>query len=262
MLFGFFLISVMPKKEILHLQVDANERLRADLHLLRMRRTDGQPMRPMPAGNFVQVRPPQNATTLNRPISVCDCYADYLELLVRRAGAGTDAMCDAQSGTMITVIGPMGNTFSTTATAPLLVGGGVGIAPIFALAKAYAGKGICPEVVFGKRTAPAQQIVTKLEKVARVHICTDDGSEGFHGLVTDSPAWNGSFDMVHTCGPLPMMKAVAAKAAAAGISCEVSLENRMACGIGACLCCVEDTTDGRRCVCTHGPVFNTKELTW
>ncbi len=92
MLFGFFLISVMPKKEILHLQVDANERLRADLHLLRMRRTDGQPMPPMPAGNFVQVRPPQNATTLNRPISVCDCYADYLELLVRRAKADTDAM--------------------------------------------------------------------------------------------------------------------------------------------------------------------------
>ena len=94
-------------------------------------------------------------------------------------------------------------------------------------------------------------------------MCTDDGSAGFHGLVTAHPVFTaGNYSMIQMCGPKPMMKAAAALAAAAGIEAEASLENMMACGLGACLCCVEPTVKGNLCVCKHGPVFNIKELQW
>jgi dihydroorotate dehydrogenase electron transfer subunit len=89
-----------------------------------------------------------------------------------------------------------------------------------------------------------------------VCIATDDGSLGHKGLVVEHPAFGESYDMIYTCGPTPMMKAVARSAAQRGIHCEVSLENMMACGVGACLCCVTDTDNGHRCVCKDGPVFD------
>ncbi|MCH5245101.1 MAG: dihydroorotate dehydrogenase electron transfer subunit, partial [Muribaculaceae bacterium] len=93
-------------------------------------------------------------------------------------------------------------------------------------------------------------------------ISTEDGTAGQSGLVTTNSAFTREWDMVFCCGPAPMMKAVAAICRKQGIECEVSLENMMACGVGACLCCVEKTVKGNVCVCTEGPVFNIKELTW
>ena len=91
---------------------------------------------------------------------------------------------------------------------------------------------------------------------------TDDGSEGEKGFVVNSSAWNSQWDYIYCCGPAPMMKAVAVLAREKNIPCEVSLENMMACGLGACLCCVEKTVKGNVCVCSEGPVFNINDLTW
>ncbi|MDE6062764.1 MAG: dihydroorotate dehydrogenase electron transfer subunit, partial [Duncaniella sp.] len=96
----------------------------------------------------------------------------------------------------------------------------------------------------------------------KVHVCTEDGSEGVKGFVTAHPCLEEEYFRYYCCGPAPMMKAVAAVARRNGTDCEVSLENMMACGLGACLCCVEKTVKGNVCVCTEGPVFNINELTW
>ncbi len=145
----------------------------------------------------------------------------------------------------------------------LLVGGGVGIAPLYYQMRRLLEKGCEVEVLFGMRTAPDDAVCRRFSELAPLHVCTDDGSAGFHGLVTAHPVFTaGNYSMIQMCGPKPMMKAAAALAAAAGIEAEASLENMMACGLGACLCCVEPTVKGNLCVCKHGPVFNIKELQW
>ncbi|MEE0982911.1 MAG: dihydroorotate dehydrogenase electron transfer subunit, partial [Bacteroidales bacterium] len=93
-------------------------------------------------------------------------------------------------------------------------------------------------------------------------ISTQDGSHGEKGLVTEHSVFANQFDAVYTCGPTPMMRAVAENCEKRGIKCFVSLENKMACGIGACLCCVQQTTSGHKCTCTEGPVFDSKEIVW
>lgn len=106
-------------------------------------------------------------------------------------------------------------------------------------------------------------LLRSLIKYGKVFTSTDDGSAGTPGTVMANPALRQGYDMIYSCGPTPMMKALAAHAAAVKVECEVSLENLMACGLGACLCCVEDTADsGNVCVCKEGPVFNIKRLKW
>ncbi len=102
----------------------------------------------------------------------------------------------------------------------------------------------------------------EFEAVGKVHLSTEDGSAGEKGLVTKHSVLDGKIDRIFCCGPSPMMKAVAGIAREKGIDCEVSLENMMACGLGACLCCVENTVKGNVCVCTEGPVFNIEMLNW
>lgn len=253
----------MPKKFILDLVIERNQALRPDLLWLCLTRADGEPMPEMTAGQFVELRIPTSGALLNRPISVFDCHDGVLELLVKVVGTSTTALAQCRPGDALQAVAPLGRPFSMEGRRPLLLGGGVGIAPMYCLAKAYAARGIRAQLVYGERTTPPAALLDHLAEVADLHLCTDDGSAGFHGLVTAHPICSeGGFDIVQTCGPLPMMRAVASMAAAAGVECEVSLENKMACGLGACLCCVEDTTTGRRCVCSDGPVFNTKELTW
>ena len=222
-------------------------------------------------GQFVQVKVPDSPDTfLRRPISVCDADPANrsITLLIRRAGEGTAHLLDMAEGEKLNLIMPLGNGFTTSSLAPqstvMLIGGGVGIAPIHMLGKALAANGHKVNFLVGARTADMLLLVDRLEAVGTVHVATDDGSRGAHGVVTQHPvlADGSHFDMIYCCGPAPMMKAVAAVAARLGVSCEVSLENMMACGMGACLCCVEQTVRGNVCVCTEGPVFNTTELTW
>ncbi len=218
-------------------------------------------------GQFVQIEIPDSKTTyLRRPISICNVENGRLWLLVRDAGAGTHKLVEAKRGDRFNIIMPLGHGFTVPAEKGariLLAGGGVDVAPLLYLAKTLHDGGICPDIVLGARSKADVLLRDEFERYGRLHISTDDGSDGTPGLITANPVWEKDFDAVAVCGPTPMMRAVASICAGRGIPCEVSLENMMACGLGACLCCVEDTKDkGNVCVCTDGPVFNINKLKW
>ena len=146
---------------------------------------------------------------------------------------------------------------------PLLVGGGVGTAPMLMLGSTLAEMGYKPTFLLGARSSKDLLQLDEFQKLGDVYMTTEDGSMGEKGYVTQHSVLEAQkFDMIYTCGPKPMMMAVAKYAKANGIECEVSLENTMACGVGACLCCVENTDEGHLCVCKDGPVFNIKKLLW
>ncbi|MDE6003215.1 MAG: dihydroorotate dehydrogenase electron transfer subunit, partial [Prevotella sp.] len=160
---------------------------------------------------------------------------------------------------------PLGNTFTMPATQTekvLLIGGGVGMAPMLYLGAELRLQGFEPTFLLGGRTAEDLLELDLFSQYGRVCITTEDGSMGEKGFVTNHSVLQEHFDCICTCGPKPMMVAVARYAKMNGIECEVSLENMMACGLGACLCCVEKTTEGNLCVCKEGPVFNVKRLLW
>ncbi|MDE6120377.1 MAG: dihydroorotate dehydrogenase electron transfer subunit [Muribaculaceae bacterium] len=258
-------MKATEKKHQLHLSVEQRRELPGGLLHLVLSDPDGRLLPPMAPGQFVEVAVEKANVLLNRPFSIFNRTDNSLELLVKPLGRASGALFDYQIGDDIRVIAPLGRGFSLP-QAParvLLVGGGVGIAPLLYQAIALGAAGIRPTVVYGERTAPAHEICARFRQVADLHICTDDGSEGFRGFVTEHPeVTSGQYDLVQICGPMPMMKATASIVRGRGMACEVSLENHMACGLGACLCCVEPTTTGNRCVCTDGPVFKIEELTW
>lgn len=242
-----------------------NKRLGARFALLEMLPVDAPLPTPTP-GQFVQVDVDTPGVYLRRPISVhrFDASTGRLWLLVRNAGHGTNTLCNAPEGRNFSIMGPLGNGFDTQdVKRPLLVGGGVGVAPMAALAEHFVASGIKPHLLQGARTSADVLEAELFQRLGTLYIATDDGSECFHGLVGDHPVLQKEdYDMIYVCGPLPMMKAVARVAQNRGVPCQVSLENKMACGLGACLCCVEKTVDGNVCACTSGPVFNTESLLW
>ena len=219
-------------------------------------------------GQFVQVRIDDcKETFLRRPISInnVDPEARELELLVRDAGDGTHWLCNLCEGKVLNLLLPLGNGFDYAASGarPLLVGGGVGVAPLLYLGKILKQQGVEPTFLLAAKTAADLLLVEEFKKVGNVRISTDDGSAGAPGLVTFNPALEENWTRIYVCGPKPMMVGIAKIAHERGVECEVSLENTMACGLGACLCCVEDTKEhGNVCVCTDGPVFNAQDLKW
>ena len=145
----------------------------------------------------------------------------------------------------------------------LLVGGGVGVAPLLLLGKQLRATEAETTFLLGARSVSDLLQLQHFRTFGTVCVTTEDGSEGEKGFVTQHTLLRGErFDRVYVCGPKPMMISVAKWARSAGVPCEVSLENVMACGLGACLCCVEDTQEGHVCVCTEGPVFNIEQLRW
>ena len=216
-------------------------------------------------GQFVEVAVDRAPVLLNRPFSVYNSTVTALELLVAPIGRASSKLGEYSVGDTLRVIMPLGHGFSTAPAGSkvLLIGGGVGIAPLFYQVLRLKEAGAHPTVIFGMRTTPDKWICDRFASECPIYICTDDGSEGFHGLVTQHPEFKcADYVMVQICGPKPMMRACAKIASETDTPTEVSLENHMACGLGACLCCVEDTADGNVCVCKNGPVFNIKELKW
>ncbi len=259
------------KKQIMDMEVVSAVSAHPLYTLLVVAPADGSAQLPvMKAGQFVQIAVPDAPHTfLRRPISInyADPEAGTMTLLIRRAGEGTDRLCNLREGDRLNIILPLGNGFTVPASQHgrlVLAGGGVGIAPLYFLGCKLKAAGLTPEFILGARSEADLLELDMLREVGTVHTTTDDGSAGHHGLVISHPAWHegGAIERVYCCGPAPMMKAVARLADSIGADCEVSLENMMACGLGACLCCVEKTVRGNVCVCTEGPVFNTKELTW
>ena len=255
------------KKFILDLTVNSVEAL-SDKHVL-IKLTDDKPLPEMLPGQFVEVRVDNSPSTfLRRPISInnVDYDRNELWLLVAAVGDGTRQLQKLQKGDRLNCMLPLGNSFTMptdSAQKVLLVGGGVGVAPLLYFGKRIKAMGGEPTFLLGARSAKDVLERELFEQVGRVFITTEDGSEGEKGFVTNhSVLAQEHFDRISTCGPKPMMMAVARYAFKNDIECEVSLENKMACGVGACLCCVEKTVEGNKCVCKEGTVMNIKKLTW
>lgn len=216
------------------------------------------------AGQFVEVEVPGNKQVmLRRPISIHDVdpVANTMTLLIQVAGKGTLTLSRMNEGDILNIVYPLGHGFSQEGKNVLLVGGGAGIAPLLHLSKCLKAKGVTTTILLGGRTAELIPVRDEFNPYGTVAYATEDGSLGEKGLVTQHSLFSADYDHIYTCGPTPMMKAVARYAMEKGIECEVSLENMMACGVGACLCCVVDSDQGHKCVCKEGPVFDARQLT-
>jgi len=221
-------------------------------------------------GQFTEVRIDNTqGVLLRRPFSIHD--VDYKEnqikILVQNVGKGSDYLYNIAENTILNLIYPLGNGFPLPETGkrPLLIGGGCGIAPLLYLGRQLFDSSIIPQFLFGARNKESLIQINEFQRIGEVFITTEDGSAGHKGLVINHPVLQAEkpiFDLIYMCGPEAMMKALAKFADNKGLTCYVSLENRMACGIGACLCCVVSTVEGNKCTCVEGPVFNSKYLQW
>lgn len=253
-------------KKIQDCNVSQVKHLNDDTYILELR------MEELPekieSGNFAEIRVDHTPDVfLRRPFSVYD--VDYekknISFFIKNIGKGTDLLGKLEEGDNVNIIYPLGNSFSDNKTGKvLLIGGGTGIAPLLLLARKVKKSGSEVFYLIGGRTAKDIHLVEEFETYGTVLITTEDGSLGEKGMVTDHSIWESvsDFAKIYTCGPDPMMKAVAKITQAKQIPCEASLENTMACGFGACLCCITETTEGNKCVCTEGPVFNVNDLKW
>lgn len=236
--------------------------------LLKLRAQEEECLPEIFPGQFVQVRVDGSPTTyLRRPISVyyVDQAKQELWLLVQMVGDGTRTLSETAIGALINVMLPLGRPFSmpeNPAAKLMLIGGGVGIAPLLYLGKVLKDNGFQPQFLLGARMASDLTQLDLYEEFGEVYVTTEDGSLGEKGFVTQHSVLANQPDMIYCCGPKPMMMAVARYAKEHDVFCELSLENTMACGLGACLCCVEDTKEGHQCVCQEGPVFNLNQLKW
>lgn len=230
-------------------------------------------------GQFAHVRVTgPSVQFLRMPFAVCDVgrgsdgTPQSIELCVQVVGAGTAQLSELRPGDFLDVMGPIGTGWSVPAgtTRALLVGGGVGTPALNLLARSLADAGISADAVIGAQTAQKLCLTERISEIlspigGTLHITTDDGTAGTHGFVTavtDDLVASGAYDYVAVCGPEPMMRSVAVSAIDAGIACQVSAERLMACGVGACLSCVIETTSGKRRCCVDGPVFDAREVVW
>ena len=212
-------------------------------------------------GEFVNLELPGHF--LRRPISICDWDEQSITLLVKVVGQGTRDLTAYANGTRLDVLSGLGNGFDPTLSdgKPVLVGGGIGIAPLFGLARRLLALGVCPTVVLGFRTAADTFYVEEFKSLGcEVIIATEDGTMGVKGFVTDAVKTLPDAHYVSTCGPPPMLKAVhALPQLTAG---QFSFEARMGCGFGACMGCTIPTKDGYKRVCKDGPILFKEEIVW
>ncbi len=219
-------------------------------------------------GMFAEVRVDNHPEVfLRRPFSYLDYNKDEktVSFFVKAIGKGTRKLGNLKQGDTVNVVHPLGNVFSIPKNKKLLItGGGSGIAPFIMLGRELKAAGNEVHIITGGRTAEDILFSEEFEQYGEAYCTTEDGSKGEKGLLTQHSLFNGpfDFDLIYTCGPEGMMKAVAKIAKERDIDCEASLENLMACGFGVCLCCIQETDKGNLCVCTEGPVFNTKDLKW
>ena len=217
-------------------------------------------------GQFIDVYVNDDSKLLPRPISICEVKDDSLRIVYRVVGGGTKIMSTYKEGDEIQIIGPLGNGFDMRDGKAILVGGGIGIPPMVELAKNLSEKIGKENVVSVMGYRDELFLTDELEQFSTVVIATEDGSTGTKGTVIDALNENGvDGDVLYACGPIPMLKAL--KDWAKDIECQISLEERMACGIGACLACVCKTKEKdehsnvcNKRICKDGPVFDANEI--
>ncbi|MCL2024169.1 MAG: dihydroorotate dehydrogenase electron transfer subunit [Coriobacteriia bacterium] len=264
-------------------EVVSNEAVAADVYRLRLRAPQTAPL--VRGGQFVHLRLNRHAAhtpLLRRPLSVCQVYGDELLIMYAVVGTGTEVLAGKAVGdTSMDIIGPLGSCWpiEEDVRTPLIVGGGLGIAPLGMLAHAFRDRGINVKIIQAAQTAERLIVREAHERVKRdIVFATDDGTCGYHGIVTDlvrealAERAEGAertgdtaeaatmFDVAYVCGPEPMQKAVSEVLLQAGVRTYVSFERRMACGVGACLGCTVPTIDGLKRACADGPVFAAEEV--
>ena len=210
------------------------------------------------AGQFVNIK--LDGFFLRRPISVCDLEGDKLTLIYKVVGEGTEAMANMGKGVKLDILCGLGNGYdlSLSGDAPLLIGGGAGVPPLFLLARRLVAEGKRPRAILGFGSSDEVFYKEKFEEIGvPVTITTVDGSEGVKGFVTD--AMEKGYSYFYTCGPEPMLKAVYDKSLTSG---QFSFEERMGCGFGACMGCSCKTKYGNKRICREGPVLVKEEIIW
>ena len=197
---------------------------------------------------------------LRRPISVCDYDSDTITLIYKVVGEGTKQMSAMTPGQELDALTGLGNGYNTEkSTKPLLIGGGVGVPPMYNLAKSLIKKGQSPTVILGFNTKDEVFYENEFNELGcKTLVTTVDGSHGIKGFVTDALA-GVDYDYFYTCGPLPMFKAVYN---ATTVSGQFSFEERMGCGFGACMGCSCKTKYGNKRICKDGPVLEKEEIIW
>ena len=210
-------------------------------------------------GQFVNIQ--LDGLFLRRPISVCDCEGDVLTLIYKVVGRGTEKMSRMTEGESLDLLTGLGNGYNTTPSGdkPLLLGGGVGVPPLYMLCKKLISEGKHPTVILGFNKADEVFYEDEFKALgAEVIVCTADGSYGVKGFVTT--AMEGiDYTYFFTCGPEPMLKAVYKATTTEG---QMSFEERMGCGFGACMGCSCKTITGYKRICKEGPVMRKKEILW
>lgn len=209
-------------------------------------------------GQFVNIK--LDGFYLRRPISICRFDTGSVTLLFKVVGQGTKALAEVKPGDFLDVLLPLGNGFDITCCKeqPLLVGGGIGVPPLYGLAKALVDTGVTPQVVIGFNSADDLILTEEFRTLGiKPIVTTANGSMGIKGFVTDAMK-DLNYDYVYTCGPEPMLKAVY-DAAPDG---QFSFEARMACGFGACMGCTCETKYGYKRICKDGPVLYKEEIKW
>lgn len=250
----------------------SHEHIKSDYKLLRLQApnivSQSKP------GQFVQLRiPTLEPSALRRPFSICNAEDGVLTILYKNVGRGTNAMTSLQVGTSVNIMGPLGSAFPILkdfATTPLLVAGGFGVAPLYFYAKKCQTKGT---LFVGGRSESDILITEMFEKIGwNVEICTNDGSLGTKGFVTAAlNAWQSAHAAttpyeIFACGPEPMLKALDDLAISCNVTAWLSLDRRMACGVGACLGCIQKIRENGEIkiirVCKEGPIFKSNTIVW
>lgn len=248
-------------------RVESSEQLTEGIYSLWL--LDGNIAGEAVPGQFVSLYCKDGTRLLPRPISICEIDRERgrLRLVYRVVGKGTEEFSHLKAGDTLKMIGPLGNGFVLEGQKILVIGGGIGIPPMLELAKALNGQGCELQLVLGYRNQDTF-LSDELRPYGQVHIATEDGSVGTRGNVLAAIQEKGLVaDMIFACGPMPMLRGIKAYAAERGIRAQLSLEERMACGIGACLACVckAKETDAHanvpnKRICKDGPVFYADEI--
>lgn len=249
-------VNNMYKKGVY--KVVANEPLTSDVWRMVLEGDTQWITRP---GQFVNIE--LEGLYLRRPISICDWSETTITIIYKVVGRGTEQMSRMSEGQELDVLTGLGNGFDADVECqkPLLVGGGVGVPPLYRLAKELIARGRKVSVVLGFNTSKEIFYADEFRSLgADVYISTADGSVGSKGFVTDAIRENGiDFDFFYSCGPLPMLKALCDCTAVSG---ELSFEERMGCGFGACMGCSCKTLTGNKRICKEGPVMKREEIIW
>lgn len=238
------------------LKITENKKIAKDVYLMKL---EGDVSDITASGQFVNIK--LDGFYLRRPISVCDYDENTLTIIYKVVGEGTEAMAELPCGTELDVLTGLGNGYNLAKSgdAPLLIGGGVGVPPMYNLCRKLIAEGKKVTVILGFNTKDEIFFEDEFKALgAEVYITTVDGSYGTKGFVTDVMK-NLDYTYFFTCGPMPMFKAIEATAVTSG---QYSFEERMGCGFGACMGCSCKTKYGNKRICKDGPVLEREEIIW